>query len=214
MGVLENNSNCIIQGCSSSGKTRLCARILTHAEQIFPTPPTLIIFCYKTWQGIYDELQSKLPSIHFLPCLPGEEELKSLTSNHNHSVIVADDMLTEISSSPFCSDLFTRISHHYNITSILIMQNATVAGKFASNLAKNCHYSFLMRSPRDQYSVRNLGLQLGDYRNLMEAYKDATKEPFSYLLISSHPKSGDLLRYRSQIFPDDAVSICYINRSK
>ena len=212
--VLENNSNCVIQGCSSSGKTRLCANLLLHADKLFSTPPTLILFCYKTWQGIYDELMARLPTIQFLPRLPTDEELKSLTSPHQHSVLVADDMLREIACSPFFSELFTRMSHHYRITSILLLQNTASQGKFGSTLSKNCHYTFLMRSPRDQYSVRSLGLQMGDYRNLQEAYKDATREPFSYLLISTHPKTPDTLRYRTHVLPSEGVTVCYISQGK
>jgi hypothetical protein len=159
-------------------------------------------------------MQAKLHNIHFLPHLPTEQELKSATSSHPHTVLVADDMLTELTNSPFCSELFTRISHHFNITSILIMQNANIPGKFSGNLSKNCHYTFLMRSPRDHYSVRSLGLQMADYKNLQEAYKDATRDPFSYLLISSHPMTQDMFRYRTHIFPSDLATICYISQSK
>jgi hypothetical protein len=206
----EDHSNIIIQGCSGSGKTEICSKILRHGPDLFDTTPSLILFCYKSWQKIYDSLQKEMSNIRFLPNLPNEEELKDLVRGHDHSILVADDMLTEIAHSAFCSDLFLRLCHHLQITTILILQSGNLGTKFGSNLIKNCHYTILLRSPKDQYGVRSLGLQLADYKNLSAAYRDATREPFSYLLISSHPKSEDSLRYRTDIFPSDPLGICYI----
>jgi hypothetical protein len=185
-------------------------KILKYAEDLFPTPPSLFIFCYKSWQKEYENLQGTLPNIHFLPSLPTEAQLREMVTGHDHSMLIADDMLNEIRHSSFCTELFVRMSHHLKLTTLLILQDATIGNKFGSTLNKNSHYSILMRSPRDQYSVRSLGQQLGDYRTLITAYRDATKEPFSYLLVSSHPKSPDELRYRTSIFPSDPACICYI----
>jgi predicted GTPase len=74
---LEDHSNIVIQGCSGSGKSELCARIL-QSDDIFVTPPSLIIFCYKTWQRIYTTLEQNLSNIIFLPSLPTESELKNM----------------------------------------------------------------------------------------------------------------------------------------
>jgi hypothetical protein len=213
---LEDNSNIVIQGCSSSGKTILCSQILLQSAEVFVTQPSLVIFCYKTWQTVYSTLQDKLPNIIFLSSLPTESELKTLVDGHDHSIFVVDDMQMEINNNPFFSDLFTRISHHFNISTILLLQEV-VKGKFGGHLNKNCHYTFLMRSMRNAYTIRSLGIQVGDYKNLYAAYREATKIPFSYLLISTHPQTDDSLRYRSNIFtPHDpfSPSICYIERSK
>jgi hypothetical protein len=210
---LQDYSNMVIQGCSGAGKTLLVAKLLLHAHSLFKTAPSLIIFCYKTWQDIYTQIQQQLTNVHFLPNLPSEEVLKNMTHGHDHSILVADDMLADIVNSEFCSELFLRLSHHLKCTSILLVQN-NISGKYGSNLTKNCHYTFLLKSARDNFTIRSLGAQLSDYKHLQQAYQDATKEPFSYLLVSTHPQSADVVRYRTDIFPTDPVCICYIAPNK
>jgi hypothetical protein len=214
---LQNNSNIVIQGCSSSGKSILCNKLLLQSGDVFITKPTQIIFCYKTWQNVYKQLQEAIPNITFLSSLPTEDELRSMVEGHSHSIFVVDDMQMEIMNKPFFSDLFTRFSHHFSTSTILLLQNAVMNSKYGGNLSKNCHYTFIMKSARDAYSIRSLGLQMGDYKNLNAAYKEATKKPYSYLLVSTHPNTEDSLRYRSDIFtPSDpnSPSICYIGGSK
>ena len=123
--------------------------------------------------------------------------------------MICDDMLSELSNNSFIMALFTRLSHHYNLSTILMLQNHTIAGKSSGVLNKNVHYNLLLRSPRDSYSLRSIGMQLNDYKNLMTAYKDATLEQYSYLLIDSHPKSDPNIRYKTKIFPTDQFCIVY-----
>ena len=43
----------------------------------------------------------------------------------------------------------------------------------------------------------------GNGQYLVEAYKDATANPHSYLLIDLHPQTDDKYRLRGNIFPDE-----------
>ena len=153
-------------------------------------------------------------AIEFLEKLPTEEELAKKVSGHTHSILVADDKLAEINNSDYASELFTRLSHHLGISTVLLLQNATLQGKGSSDIAKNCHYNVLMRSARDRNFIKSLGVCLNDYRNLMFAYNDATKDPWSYLVVDTHPRSNPELRYYSHIFPDDREMIAYLEGDK
>jgi hypothetical protein len=58
-------------------------------------------------------------------------------------------------------------------------------------------------------SVRTLGSHLfpKQLNYFMEAYAQATKRPFGYLLIDMHAASDPQLRLRTDIFPADRKSI-------
>jgi len=204
-----DNSNILVSGSSSSGKTTLIQRLLQHSDSMFETPPSLVLFVYNTWHDIYDQVQKKMKNIVFMEQLPNEDELVELTSEHKHSLFVADDKMDELLNNKFGSDLFTRNSHHYGITTILVMQNCSAPGKYKANILKNTHYSILLRSPRDFNSVRSLGIQIGDFKNLVQCYEDATTQRWGYLCCDTHPISDPQFRYRTEIFPDDEMSIVY-----
>lgn len=199
----QDNSNIIISGCSGSGKTHFVSKMIKHSEDIFVTPPSSIIFIYKHWQKLYQEIENLARNIIFLDSLPNEEELKRLIDGEIHSLLICDDMINEIGSNPFICDVFTRLSHHLGTSTILLLQNLSLPSKYQSTLSKNAHVSILMKSPREAFSIRSLGTQLGDYKNLSLAYKDATKFPYSYLVCDTHPKANQDYKYRTNIFPDE-----------
>lgn len=206
----EDFSNIIVSGCSNSGKSSWVHRLIKHAKHMFITPPSKVIYVYKHWQPLYDDLKQNASGIEFVDKLPDEEELKSLVKEHKHSMLVADDMMHEINDDKYGSELFTRLSHHLRLSTILLLQNATLQGKASSDIAKNCHYNILMRSARDRNFIRSLGICLNDYRNLMHAYNDATNLPWTYLVVNTHPRSNPDNRYYTQIFPDDRELIMYL----
>lgn len=63
----------------------------------------------------------------------------------------------------------------------------------------------LLRNPSGQLQIRNLGIQLFPRQlgYFMDAYKKATAENFGYLLIDIHPRSREMVRLRTHIFPDE-----------
>ena len=206
----EDFSNIIVSGCSNSGKSSWVHRLIKHASKMFVTPPSKVIYVYKHWQSLYDDLKQNATGVEFRDKLPTEDELKSLLEKHKHCVLVADDMMQEINADKYGSELFTRLSHHLGMSTILLLQNGTLHGKGAGDIAKNCHYNILMRSARDRNFIRTLGVCLNDYRNLMHAYNDATKDPWSYLVVNTHPRSNPDNRYYTQIFPDDKEMVMYL----
>ena len=66
-------------------------------------------------------------------------------------------------------------------------------------------YIVLLRAPNSALAIRNLGVQLFP-RQLdffMDAYRQATREKYSYLFVDLHPASDPLLRLRTNIFKED-----------
>ena len=204
MVPFQDSSNIIISGCSGSGKTHFVSRLIKYKSCMFASPPTKVLYVYRHWQPLYSDIERENDNVQFIDSLPSEDELKQIVSGHKHSLFICDDMIREIGSNSFICDVFTRLSHHLNLTTILLVQNLSMPGKYNSTLCRNAHVSVLMKSAREAYGIRTLGVQLSDYHNLLAAYKDATQAPFTYLVCDTHPRSNSQYRYRSQIFPDDS----------
>ena len=122
-------------------------------------------------------------------------------------MLIIDDQQLEALNSKVIADLFTKFSHHKNITTILILQNLFHQGKYSRDISLNTHYFVLFKNQRDINQVKVLGNQLGISNLLLDSYFDATKDPFAYLLIDISPKSDKELMLRTHIFPDEHTSI-------
>lgn len=82
--------------------------------------------------------------------------------------------------------LFTQGCHHRRLSVVLITQNLFPKGSKSKAIALNTYYLILMKNARDASQISMLSRQLypGCSSLLVEAYKDATKQSFGYLV---HP---------------------------
>ena len=211
-----NYSNVIVSGSSQSGKSMIVNRIVNNSDSLFFIQPTKFIVIYSAWQQMYDEMEKKLQNITFLENFPSEDDLNKLCAGHNHSILIADDKGVGVSDDRFMGDLFSRFGHHKKITSFLILQSTTMKGKFSQDILRNSHYSIIMRSGgREGQSIRSLGIQINDLKNLQEAYKSATENGvYTYLICNLHPKSNPVFRYYSNIFPEDPFVKVYQSKAR
>ena len=67
---------------------------------------------------------------------------------------------------------------------IFILQNIFHRGKELRDMSLNCHYLVMFKSPRDSSQVSHLAKQMfpGHVKYMQEAFQDATKRPYGYLL--------------------------------
>ena len=84
-------------------------------------------------------------------------------------------------------DLFTRGSHHNDVTCIYLTQNLFPPGKYARTISLNSHYVVAFKNPRDAVGVRNLAQQAypGRVGFVMDCFQDATSEPYGFFI--RHP---------------------------
>jgi hypothetical protein len=109
-------------------------------------------------------------------------------------------------------NLFTKLSHHRNVSVVFITQNLFHKNKFVRTMNLNTHYIVMLKNPRDASQVAILARQMypGKSQFVMEAYEDATKEPHGYLLIDPRPDTDDRYRIRAKIFSDDPRQCAYL----
>ena len=69
--------------------------------------------------------------------------------------------------------------------------------------------SYFLKSPRDSSQFVHLARQIFPHnsRYAVEAYKLATENPFSYLLLDLRNEQDELLRPRSNVFPGEAHTV-------
>ena len=125
-------------------------------------------------------------------------------------IIVIDDLMQAAKSSSIVSDIFTKYSHHNNITCICLLQNLFPKGSEMRNISLNSNYIVLMKNTRDRAQIRHLGAQVypGMTQFLTKAYEDATKDnPYSYLLLDFLNTTPDQVRVRTGILPGETTFV-------
>jgi len=207
-----------IAGPSNSGKTFWVQNLLTNAQVMFDRPPTSITYCYSVYQPLYDSMKKTVPvPITFHEGLLTEKDFDQMT-NENFHIIVLDDLMDKIVASKEMMELFTKYCHHKDITAILITQNVFIQGVHSRTISLNSHVFVLFANRRDEQQIMRLARQFypTEWKDFMSAYKDATSEPFGYLIIDITPTHPRILQLRTRIFPEEfpfVYSIAYSSTS-
>jgi len=140
-----------------------------------------------------------------------EEYVDNLDKNDNNLIIV-DDNMHKATNDILISDLFTKKSHHKNITVIILIQNLFPKSKYMRDISISSNYIVLFKNPRENMQVKLLGRQIdGDKSNFISnCYLDSTKsKPFSYLILDLGQTTPEFLKVRTNVFPDETPQIVY-----
>lgn len=177
--------NMVINGPTQIGKTTWTAKLLV-SDCIEPKPDK-IVWMYSEEQPIYEKIQQDLGArITFHQGWSPQVFDQFISSENN--LIVIDDLISACSNDTSIGDLFTRGSHHRNISCILITQNYFWGGASAVTVRRNTHYLVTFACKQDARQISRFGQQIlpGKNKFFQEAYDDATKRPRGYLLIDMH----------------------------
>ncbi len=113
--------------------------------------------------------------------------------------------MSKAGDSKELADLFTKGLHHRNLTIIYIVQNMFDKSKSMRTASLNTQYLVLFKSPRDKTVVQHLANQMYPKATmfLVDAFVDATSEPFGYLLVDLRQDTPEDFRIRNKIFPGE-----------
>ncbi|CAH3150031.1 unnamed protein product [Porites evermanni] len=192
--MIRHPSSVIIAGPSGSGKSELVEQCLRDLN-VFQVQPHKIVYAYDRWQPRFDRMQKK-EGIQFHRGLPDPRHLTQWFGRTRGGVLVLDDLMEEGGQDKRVLDLFTKDSHHRNITVLYLTQDLFPPGKFAKTINRNAHYIVAFKNPRDQTGIRTILLQAfpDRWRQVLRLFKRITSRPFGYLMLDVHPASDD--RYR------------------
>jgi len=212
-------SNIVIAGPTGSGKTRFVLDCLKHCmfevaptelntEDLDRTYPDRLIWVYGEWQPLYKEVQKLYPNVEFV------KEINFELNPDQRNLVILDDFMIRAANDKNVAQLFIQGSHHRNATIIYIVQNLFIQGSQARNIQLNTQYFVLMKTNRDFEQITRLGSQLfekEDRTGFVDAFRDATRKPHSYLLVDMHQKTESAWKLRSGIFPGDKHVVYILN---
>lgn len=200
---LQAPFNLAIVAPSQSGKTVLTFKLIEQAEKLITPQPTRIIYCYAEFQDVF----TYYPHIEFHEGLPNVNEF---VGNRDPILLVLDDFMSQINQD--MSDLFTKYSHHRNISVVFLTQNLFYKGQHTRTMSLNTHYIVLFKNPRDATQIMTLARQMYPHNSnyMIEAFNDAVKRPYGYLLVDLKPNTDERIRIRTNIFPDEAPLTVYV----
>ena len=211
--LLKHPRTFIVYGPSRSGKTKWCEKLLFWMNEMFGFYFEQILYCSGEYFPDYDTVHGiKLLKVSSL----NENIIRCLNSN-NKNLIIIDDNMNNVVNDILISDLFTKISHHKNITVILLMQNLFPKGKYMRYISTNSTYMILMANTRETLQIQILSSQIdgANSKFILNCFNDATKnKPFSYLLLDFDQNTPDEMRVRTNIFPDEEPKFVYTKLPK
>jgi hypothetical protein len=185
----------VIAGPTGSGKFIFVRRFVHNIKHMMTPKPDRILWCY----GEYQTLYGTVDGVDFQQGLP---DLDTVDPREKH-LIILDHLMDETDQR--VASLFTKKSHHRNISVMYIVQNLFHRGKHHRTIGLNAHYMVLFKNRRDVTQSMALAHQmyLQKTKYFLEAYTAATALPHGYLVIDMKQETPDIFRLRSHIFPGE-----------
>lgn len=192
--VFSTPTTVVVSGISGGGKTSWIKRVIANPS-LFKDTPDRIVYCYGVWDDSFEDMKG----VEFREGFDLPTDLGGY-----HTVLILDDLMTEIIGSSSGHHLFTRGSHHKNITVFFLIQNLYHQGKSARDIAVNAHYNVLMFNDKDLEQIRLIGRRQGMGNVVEMAYNDCMKTRYNYLLVDNSPHNPNReLKLKTNIFPGE-----------
>jgi hypothetical protein len=185
---LKHPSTFVLAGASQTGKTTWVRELIQKKDSLF-TPKI-----ERSFADMEAEFVNDIPSV-------------DIFDKNVNNLLIIDDFQNRVKEM---TDLFTKYSHHRNVTVVVLLQNPFAP--HTRTLSLNAHYFVFMRNPRDKSQILHLARQIapGKSDRVVEAFNDATQLPFGYLLIDLRQETPEQLRYRTDIFDADLQRVYMI----
>ena len=176
---LRHPFTAMVTGPTGCGKTRFVFKLIENAGIMIEPPTPKIVYCY----GEYQQLFRNYPQVTFHQGLPNTDDF----DGSEPVLLIVDDLMHETDET--IANLFTKGSHHRNVSVIFLLQNLFHKNKYIRTIILNSHYMVLFKNPRDASQFASLARQMYPKQSAfaIEAYKDATREPYGYLFVDLRP---------------------------
>jgi hypothetical protein len=199
MLALRHPFTATVAGPTGCGKTQFTFRLIENASQMISPAPRKIYYCYGEYQTIF----AKYPHVIFNEGLPDVSNF----DGKEPVLLVIDDLMQETNQT--VANIFTKVSHHRNVSVLYLTQNLFPKNKFARTISLNSHYLVLFKNPRDagQFAVLARQMYPNGSKFAIEAFRDATEKAFGYLLVDLKPDTEESHRLRTDIFPGELTHV-------
>ena len=193
----------MVVGASKSGKSTLVRNLLTQRKDKYNKHPGKVIWFYKVWQDMYEEMMEQNIVNQCEQGMPTCEWLQNNLPKGKNTTIVIDDMALESDFDTI--KIFTVLSHHYMMNVIFIAQNLYTNNKAFREISLNSNYLAYMKNTRDGLQFSNFSRQFkpGRSKDMSDIMEEATKKPHSYLFIDFQQDTEEKYRIQSNILKED-----------
>lgn len=192
---LKHPFTMVVSGPTGCGKSYFIRDLLHYKRDMFEPVPEKIVWFYGIYQPLYDEIE-------------GVTFVEGFPSNYKdylgeHTLFILDDLMSEIGGDKRLTTLFTKGSHHLNLSVIFITQNFFHRGSQIREVTLNAHYLVLCKNRRDLSQISHLGKQLypRNVKFFQEVFEDATRNAYGYLFLDLKPDTLEEMRLRTQVLP-------------
>jgi hypothetical protein len=210
----------MVVGPTRSGKTSWVKNLLTLGDQLMTDKPVRVFLFYKMMQDMYIEMK-ETELVHELvnvskemPTLDDIEIMVSPYRDIGGSMIIFDDCMSDINTD--FENLFCNLSHHMNCSIIFLTQNLFYNDKVFRTMSRNTQYTVIMKNDRDKLQFSILGKQYspGNHNFIPQVLKEATKNPYGYILLDFSPETAPTVRVLSHLFPHEFPVQVYLETKK
>lgn len=217
---LKSSFNLMVVGPTRSGKTSWVKNLLTLGDQLMTDKPVRVFLFYKMMQDMYIEMK-ETELVHELvnvskemPTLDDIEIMVSPFRDIGGSMIIFDDCMSDINTD--FENLFCNLSHHMNCSIIFLTQNLFYNDKVFRTMSRNTQYTVIMKNDRDKLQFSILGKQYspGNHNFIPQVLKEATKNPYGYILLDFSPETAPTVRVLSHLFPHEFPVQVYLETKK
>ena len=198
----------LINGPSGCGKTDFTIQLLKERKNLIDKDINNICWFYsletKSVKNFAIEFKDKIP-ITFVKGLP--ENIEDYIDDTKTNLFIFDDLMDQATQSSVISDLFTKGSHHRNISIILIVQDFFYNGNsnsgFRKTISRNANLLCLFCNYLDSSSISTIGARIMPKRVplFLNIFKKACSESRYLFIDGKHDSDGDI-RLRTDIFGD------------
>ncbi|KAH9642907.1 hypothetical protein HF086_003506 [Spodoptera exigua] len=177
------------------------SRLRRKVKEICTCDFNQITWCFDEMQPLYN-----LPNVNYHQGIPN----LNMFDGENPHLIIIDDLMRE--SDGRIVDIFTKGSHHRNLSVFYLTQNLFHQGKGQRDISLNSSYIIYFKNPRDKTQIRYLARQVSpdNTKFIEDAYRDATLEAHGYLMIDLKQNTNDFCRIKTNIFPFNGYCTVYV----
>jgi hypothetical protein len=180
----------MIVGPSGSGKTVFSNMFMD--SELLRGKFNKIIWCYSEAGSLGE---TRRDGVIYNEGLPAES-----LYDGKPTLVVLDDLMHETNEG--VAKLFTRISHHRNVSVIYLTQNLFSRNKNQRDLSLNTHFLVLMKTVRGKEQVVCFSRRVSpeNPKFFIDAFAIATSVPHGYLFCDFRQRTPELQRYMTDIF--------------